>query len=291
LALDLMGNPGIRLKLFMRPDMLEDTEILKFPDASKLLGRRAALTWQRTDLYGLLFQCMANDQISGSLFRSNCEGITGQKWVKREHGGEWTVPSDLRNDADTQKKVFHALAGPAMSTSLHGHKRGFPYTWLPNHLVDSRDQVSPRSFVAALRVALENDPPSAWEFALHFRAIEAGVQEASRIRVKEVTEHDYPWVQPLMNPLRNQIIIPCRTEDIVGIWRSAKTLSNLRLEGINSGEVRLLPAHLEEGPGGVLRDLRDLGIIDYLRDGRVQMPDVYRIAFGFGRKGGVKPLR
>ncbi len=31
--------------------------------------------------------------------------------------------------------------------------------------------------------------------------------------------------------------------------------------------------------------------ISYLSDGRIQMPDVYRIAFRFGRRGGVKPLR
>jgi hypothetical protein len=24
---------------------------------------------------------------------------------------------------------------------------------------------------------------------------------------------------------------------------------------------------------------------------RIQMPDVYRVAFGFGRRGGVKPLK
>jgi hypothetical protein len=41
----------------------------------------------------------------------------------------------------------------------------------------------------------------------------------------------------------------------------------------------------------VLRDLKDLGVINYLSDERIQMPDVYRIAFGLGRKGGVKPLK
>ena len=56
-------------------------------------------------------------------------------------------------------------------------------------------------------------------------------------------------------------------------------------------EVKLLPPHFEEGPPGVLRDLKDLGVLNYLWDGRVQMPDIYRIAFGLGRRGGVKPLK
>ena len=44
-------------------------------------------------------------------------------------------------------------------------------------------------------------------------------------------------------------------------------------------------------PHGLIQDLTDLGILQPLPDGRLQMPDVYRVAFGLGRKGGVKPLR
>jgi hypothetical protein len=32
-------------------------------------------------------------------------------------------------------------------------------------------------------------------------------------------------------------------------------------------------------------------LLERLRDQRIQMPDVYRIGFGFGRRGGVKPLK
>ena len=49
--------------------------------------------------------------------------------------------------------------------------------------------------------------------------------------------------------------------------------------------------HLAEGPAGLLKDLESLNLIQRLSDGRIQMPDVYRVAFGLGRKGGVKPVR
>ena len=49
--------------------------------------------------------------------------------------------------------------------------------------------------------------------------------------------------------------------------------------------------HLELGANGILRDLELLGIVQRLVDQRIQMPDVYRIAFGLGRRGGVKPLK
>jgi hypothetical protein len=291
LALDMLANRGVRLKLFVRPDMLEDKEILAFPDSSKLLARKVALTWQRADLYALLFQCLANEQPNGADFRKHCEKAFSIQWGKKSSEQAWVLPDGLRNDEQLQKEVFHALAGPAMAAGQHGHKRGFPYTWLPNHLVDSRDQVSPRSFFAALRSALAFEAPSEWRYALHYKGIQTGVQEASTIRVKEITQEDYPWVEPLMEPLRNQIVVPCPVDEILNLWKSGGTIQSIKSATEQTAEVKLLPPHFDEGPPGVLRDLKDLGVLDYIWDGRVQMPDIYRIAFGLGRKGGVKPLK
>lgn len=291
LALDMLANRGLRLKLFVRPDMLEDKEILAFPDSSKLLARKVALTWQRADLYALLFQCLANEQDHGVDFRKHCGAEFGVQWERKRTEQAWVLPEGLRNDESLQKEVFHALAGPAMAAGQHGHKRGFPYTWLPNHLVDSRDQVSPRSFFAALRSALAVEPPHDWPYALHYKGIQSGVQEASTIRVKEITQEDYPWVEPLMEPLRNRIVVPCPVDDILALWKSAGTIQSTKSTTAQTSEVKLLPPHFDDGPPGVLRDLKDLGVLDYIWDGRVQMPDIYRIAFGLGRKGGVKPLK
>jgi hypothetical protein len=134
------------------------------------------------------------------------------------------------------------------------------------------------------------EPPADWGYALHYRAIQTGVQEASRIRVKEITQEDYPWVEPLMEPLKSKITVPCPVEDVLKLWKQAGTLKTI--EGITrQRDVKLLPPHFQEGPTGVLRDLKDLGVLDYIWDGRIQMPDVYRIAFGLGRRGGVKPLK
>jgi hypothetical protein len=55
--------------------------------------------------------------------------------------------------------------------------------------------------------------------------------------------------------------------------------------------VKLPPRRLEDGPRGLIDDLAELGIMYRLMDGRIQVPDVYRIAYGLGRRGGVKPLK
>lgn len=286
LALDLRSSRALRLKLFVRPDMLEDREIRAFPDFSKL--KKIALTWRRVDLYALLFHCLGNADTHGKIFRDHYELMFGGQWRRDEESDAWLVPTDLRTNESLQREVFHAIAGPAMGK---GPKRGFPYTWLPNHLIDGRDQVSPRSFVAALRHAVQkDDTPAEWPYALHYKAIQAGVQEASQIRVDELSKEDYPWVEALMQPLRGNITVPCDPKDMIRLWQKNKTIERLQEDQI-VGDVKLPPPHLEDKEKGVLQDLEDLGVIQQMGDGRIQMPDVYRIAFGFGRRGGVKPLK
>ncbi len=287
-ALDTLANRGLRLKLFVRPDMLADREILAFPDSSKLKARRASLTWRRVDLYALLFQCLGNDKQHGEMFRTHCLENFQAPWLGIEGG--WALPDSLRRDERLQQAVFDAIAGPHMAADPHGHKKGFPYSWLPNHLIDGHGQVSPRSFFAALWRASAEPTASDWRYALHFNQIKLGVQEASKIRVAELSQEDYPWVAPLMEPLRGQSV-PCAADEVLALWRRANTLERVSRIPSENVEVRLLPPHFEDGPKAMLKDLEDLGIIEFLRDGRTQMPDVYRVAFGLGRKGGVKPLQ
>lgn len=289
LALDVRSTRRIRFKVFLRPDMLQDKEIIGFPDASKLLARKAELRWQRADLYALMFQCAGNAVDGGMAFRQIAAKVTGQTFTEVDH--TWSLPRLLRTDEKLQEKLVESLAGNAMASGPSGYKRGKPYTWLVNHLVDGLGQVSPRSFCEAVRHAAEHTPSDA-QTALHFKAIQLGVQAASKIRVNEVTTEDYPWIDLVMQPLRGKLTVPCIPEEFEQLWIKDKTLEQLtsRLAESNLG-VKLPPQSLGLGAVGLLADLEALGLLERLRDQRIQMPDVYRIGFGFGRRGGVKPLK
>lgn len=289
LALDVRSTRRIRFKLFLRPDMLVDREIIGFPDASKLLARRAELRWQRADLYALMYQCAANAAVGGDRFRALASEVSGHAFIPS--GEAWLLPRPLRSDETLQETLFIRLAGRAMATGPSGYKRGKPYTWLVNHLLDGLGQVSPRSCCAAVRYAAE-DTPGDHPLALHFRAIQAGVRRASEIRVDEVTTEDYPWVDFVMRPLRGKLTVPCPASDFERIWSQEGTLESLRHRLRDASlEVKLPPPSIDQGTTGLLSDLESLGLIERLRDQRVQMPDVYRIGFGLGRKGGVRPLK
>lgn len=60
--------------------------------------------------------------------------------------------------------------------------------------------------------------------------------------------------------------------------------------GAQSISTTHLPAqHVDRGWDGVREDLQRIGLLETKKDGRIDMPDLYRVGFGLGRKGGVKP--
>lgn len=284
LAIDFRSFRRLRLKIFARPDQLEDSTVRGFPDASKILSQKVSLDWPRKELYGLLWQYLANESASGEAFRQGCQQLVpNAKWLQQDL--VWEVPDLLRVDEESQRTVFHAMTGPWMGKDP---RRGFPYLWLTGHLSDARGQVSPRSFLQALRKAQEDKVRPGYEYPLHYENIKVGVQEASKIRVRELQE-DYPWVEELFKPLSG-LVVPCLESEIIELWQQARVLVHLKFDTVFD-IVKLPPAHLHSGPSGVIADLIELGLFERLRDGRINLPDVYRVGYGLGRRGGVKPIK
>jgi hypothetical protein len=283
--LEFRSYRAIRLKAFVRPDMLENAEVSAFPDGSKVISSKLILEWPKTELFNLLWHHLGNEPEQGKVFRQICEQDFRQQWTQHDSTGVWLIPERMRIDEEQQREIFHALAGPFMGNNA---RRGFPYTWLPNHLGDGYDKVSPRSFLAALYTAASDHLHDKQAYPLHYQSIKKGVQAASSIRVLELRE-DYPWIDKLMIPLKGQTV-PCEFSAFTRSWGQNKILKTLKQVN-NEMIVRLPPSRIEQGYVGIKQDLVELGIFRLMRDGRINMPDVYRIGYGLGRKGGVKPVR
>lgn len=284
-ALEMRSYRRLRVKVFLRSDQVDPSKVADFPDASKVLSSAVALNWPRRELYGLLWHYLVNGP-SGDHFRRM---LGSHSWDSVDVRGRpvFSVPRRIVNDEDDQRERFHAIAGRWMG---RGPKRGFPYTWIPNHLADTEGRVSPRPFLAALRQAAAGtaDEYPDHQYALHYDCIKRGVQEASKIRVSELRE-DYPWVDRVLTPLAG-MVVPCAFEEITKRWRDGDVLDRLT-EDVAQDEVKLPPRHIEQGSDGVRLDLESLRVFLRLRDGRVNIPDVFRVGYGLGRKGGVKPIR
>ncbi|MBI5498745.1 MAG: hypothetical protein HY907_00770, partial [Deltaproteobacteria bacterium] len=190
------------------------------------------------------------------------------------------VPERLAGEEGVQRGLFELLADKWMGRDP---KRGRAYTWLPRHLGDSAGRSSPRSFLEAIRVAAEQTASDA-PLALSAAGIREGVQAASQRRVTEIGE-DHPWVRAAMEPLRD-LLVPCGLPDVQERWND-DVMNAVKDASAN----KLPPRHLTEGPVGLSKDLAALGVFQVLDEGRINVPDVYRVAFGLRRRGGVPPLR
>jgi hypothetical protein len=277
LALNLRTSTrNLRVKLFIRYDMF-DTARLDFADASKLIANITDLRWTGTSLYALLFHYMsgANSELSEQF-------VAETGWADQFNG-----------DENKQREVLELIASKYMGTDP---RKGYTYTWLPNHLADGRQQVSPRSFLSALWSATERTEASfaGHTHALHWDAIRQGVQHASRIRVAEVKE-DTPWVSKAIDPLRGAQV-PIEREEVIRRWGQAELRAALLAQRSRTSELSedfsddqklFATGPLATDYEGLISELGTLGVMTTRSNKKLDLPDVYRIAFNIGRKGGV----
>ncbi|MDR1004682.1 MAG: ATP-binding protein [Prevotellaceae bacterium] len=285
LSVRLKGYSNIYTKIFLREDQFS-RNITNFPDSSKLLSTKTELEWSPQDLHGLLWQHLCNaDAENGVLFRKIYMEIMGETLKQNPNNGVWTLSKEAKTDEKLQRKLFERLAGPWMGTDP---RRGVPYVWIVSHLADGKKQTSPRSFLSAVQQAAENSIIRNYKYPLHYISIRDSVQRASGIRVDEIAE-DYPWVKSLCKLLEgNNVPIPF--EDVKNIWSSKYPKGTQTIESEN-GE-RIIPLQtLSNGWRGIKDELVRIGIFEEMSDGRINMPDLYRVGFGLGRKGGVKPIK
>ena len=297
-CLDMQGFSALHLKLFMRPDMWEDKSLWAFPDASKLQHNQVMLAWRKVDLYGLLWHWLVNRPgESGVVIRATIEDTLGCAFDAVETEGAvdvYSLPPSLKTSETEQEVLLNLLSSPYMGAN---RRRGKTYSWLPNHLSDAKGQVSPRSFLLAVKRALQVSEDKASERVLHYDGIKAGVIKASEIRLQELKE-DYPWISDALNPLHG-LTVPAGPAELIKLWKSQDVMAQLDSPStVATDERPYLPPYALEGAQtpkqkyqGLLHTLEEIGVLRYLPDGRVNIPDLYRVAAGIKRRGGVKATR
>lgn len=280
ITLAFRSYKAIKPKIFMRIDQAEDQSLTSFPDASKLLGGKVDLAWDRKDLYGLLYSLLAFNSVSYETF----EVIVRDKLGITFSRNDAVLPIELMTDEQKQESLFSELAGPYMGSD---RRRGKTYSWIHNHLADAFGRVSPRSFLMALRAAaqlsgnLENrviDP----------KALQGGLQVASKHRIDQLKE-EFGWIQTALEPLAD-LRVPCPATSIFERWKVANTIGVIQMSSKN--DEFLEPVEFSDSgdlSSSLLDAMRRIGVAERRSDGRINVPDIYRVAAKLLRKGGVRP--
>jgi hypothetical protein len=293
LALAVRALQSVRMKLFIRPDMADDRRLWEVGDASKLRHREVTLAWRRRDLYGLLWTLLANPPDNagnhgGAAFREHCAEAFDARFDYQDNS--WRPPSKLVEDEDCQQAVFRSLAGDYMGA---GPTKGDTYKWVTNHLSDSAGFAAPRSFLLAMKEGAAKTKSQ--DTVLDKVGIESGARSASKVRVEELSE-DYRWMDTVLKVMEG-LVVPLTEQDLIARWKQRGTLAALAALAENEArDRRFIP------PGEVLNadddneaylklieQLKRLKIFFELSDGRINMPDLFRLQVNVKRKGGMKP--
>lgn len=282
--LELRFAKGLRIKAFFREDVLSRASP-SVVDGSKLLNNKVVLEWNQSELYGLAFYRIAQHSTT---FREQFKQITGSTW--KQDGAQRYV-CNMASDAKTQKLFWRALVGDYMGkVATKGHS--FPYIF--NHLSDGLGRVAPRIFLVALRAALTSTIDQKLEIdrVIHHEAIKDGVRTASTARVTELKD-EYAWIDPALQCIHAQKeTVPIDRTTLERIWMANDAGVLSEIEAMRSNA--LIPWRSEAGNAAKIESLRttldQIGVIKSRMKGdceRIEIPDIYRLAYKIGRKGGI----
>lgn len=126
-------------------DRFADRALFRFPDSSKILNDRVDLTWQASELYGLLFFELLRDSGANLALKDLARRLNAESAADGGH---------LSAALEQQEVLVRAIAGEYMGKD---RKRGRVYTWVPLHLGDAANNCSPRTFLTAWKTAAERD--------------------------------------------------------------------------------------------------------------------------------------
>lgn len=274
MAVGLQSFRAIRAKIFMRVDQFADQELFRFPDSSKIKNDHVDLFWRPAELYGLLLFELLRDPQSGHSLEELAEREYAIAALPKTGAHIWAF-------AEAQVRIINGLAGEFMGTNK---KRGRVYSWLPLHLSDAAQTCSPRSFLTAWKKAAEHYPAPVGRAVDHL-GLQEGVRQASRNRLEELYE-DYPWIQPALEALRRQFV-PMERDQLFELWASEHVVETIRTKAA-SDESRTPVKFLGgDEPSALLSSMRDVAVMEERANGKINVPDIYRVEAAILRKGGV----
>lgn len=275
---------AIRAKVFIRPEQLND-ENLRFIELPKLRSSAVQLEWSQAELYGLLFWRLVAEADEATF--DSLQSLATK--VAAPINADWTTsPRKWRliSSSSVQEKAISILAGPYMG---RGIKKGGTYDWPYKHLADANGKVTPRSFIKLFQQAATIEPLS--DTAISPEGIRHGLREASRVRVDQLGV-EYPWVKRALAPLAG-LVIPCQVEEVFERWATTNTV-RLIMRAAGDPESGFLPPFRQRqtrDPHPLLAAaMEKIGMIAYRSDGRIDIPDLFRVAAAMLKKGGTTPV-
>jgi hypothetical protein len=117
--------------------------------------------------------------------------------------------------------------------------------------------------------------------------IRHGLREASRTRVDQLYQ-DFPWIKGVLAPLSG-LLLPQIQEKVFDVWRRANTVELAKKDARQHDYLPPFPEG-SDNELGIYAALERIGVMQRREDGRLDMPDLYRVAAKLLKKGGTAPV-
>ncbi len=275
----------IRVKLFLRPDQIDD-DALRFVELPKLRTGAIRLTWSKSDLYGLLYARLTQTTVPDGKLAFN----RLLKLLKISIGEQDKILSrqwSLIDNVDEQAKVMEILAGPYMGEGLNGHKKGKTYDWPIKHLADAFDEVTPRSFLG-LMIAASKYGELSDDRAITSEGIRHGLRAASKTRVDQLHQ-EFLWIKGVLAPLAG-LLLPQEGKEVFKAWKKTRTVEILTIDAKKHSYLPPFETSKSHSEVDLYLALERIGVMFSRKDGRLDMPDLFRVAAKLLKKGGTSPV-
>lgn len=271
--LGLQSFLRIRAKVFMRVDQFADADLFRFPDSSKIRNDRVDLAWRPFELYGLLIFELLRRKATAPVLEELAGSLDARSALP--------MKGSARTDVERQERLINAIAGEYMGQSA---KRGRVYSWVPLHLGDAANNCSPRTFLTAWKTAAEH-VPAPQRLVVDHLGLNEGVRRASGARLAELRE-DYPWIDLALEPLRRQFV-PIEKRDLFDLWKHGRVTDKILAQANESRWLAPIGVIIEHSPGALLQTMTSIAVMEERANGKINVPDIFRVEAGILRKGGV----
>lgn len=273
---------AVRPKLFLRPDQLDD-EGLRFVELPKLRNGAVRLTWYGTDLYGLLFARLVLGR-AAEPFRRMLTTL-GLSTATRDEILAWRW--GLTYWEHHQRHLMSSMAGEFMASGPYASKKGKTYDWPLEHLSDAFHEVTPRAFLGLMIGAAKHGTPPT-DRVISPEGIRHGLREASKTRVDQLHQ-EFPWIKGMLAPLAG-ILLPKSEVEVYDVWARAGTVVRALEDASKHQYLPPFPEASNPSERDCYEAMARIGVMTRRKDGRLDMPDLFRVAAKLLKKGGTAPV-
>jgi hypothetical protein len=259
---------NIRGKVFIRTDLYRQFGSLLGPDLSKLAANRVEIEWTDDELRYLLCKRLLNTH---SIFQRFAKG-SGCGWEKDSQFG--LVPK--MGKIDDWRPFIEKIVSPFMGAGI---KKGKTWYWIIDHIRDGRGKASPRPLLLMFEQAAGYEEQHALALPdqlLNHSALRAALDAVSLEEVNKAKE--LPWLEGLAERLKG-LHVPIERDEVV------KKIRDRWKQRWSQQTDQPPPADTADA---FVELLIDWGIFSRRTNGKLDVPDLYRVGLHMLRKGGVK---